>query len=182
MLSKVQQWMVRRAQRTPSPVIRWLILALGLLFFEGVLPMAVIFAGFWLDVRLGLPMWPPSPVRIIAGMMIALAGFALMVSVIWWQYNEGQGTPSPIAPTQRLITQGPYAWVRNPMYVGGVVYFAGLILAVGTWMGWVLLALGVLLIVAEVIWIEEPELEARFGEAYRRYKQRVPRFIPRLKG
>lgn len=178
MLSKLQQWMLQRARRTPSPLVRWAILIGGLFFFEGILPMALIFAGIWLDVRLGLSVETPSPLRIILGMMIALAGLTLLLSVIWMHYNEGQGTPSPLAPPQRLITHGPYAWVRNPMYLAGVVYYAGLLLAVGTWMGWVLLALGTAFVLAEVIWIEEPELEARFGEAYRRYRQRVARFIP----
>ncbi len=180
MFPKVHQWLVRQAQRRPSPAVRWLILALGFFFFEGVLPAAVILVGFWLDVRLGLPMWPLSPLRIVGGMLLALAGFTLVLAVVWVQYSEGQGTPSPLAPPQRLLTQGPYAWVRNPMYLGAVVYFAGLLLAAGTWMGWALWALGVAALAAEVIWIEEPELEARFGQAYRRYKQRVPRFLPRL--
>ena len=180
MLPKLHHWMIERARKTPSPALRWLIMAGGLLFFEGVLPAIVLFVGFWLDVRLGLPPWPFSLPRVMLGMGIAFVGFMLLVTVVWMHHHEGRGTPSPIAPTRRLLTDGPYAWVRNPMYLGGILYFFGLILATGTWMGLVLLALGVFLIVAEVIWIEEPELEARFGEAYRRYKQRVPRFIPRL--
>jgi hypothetical protein len=80
---------------------------------------------------------------------------------------------------QALATTGPYAYTRNPLYLGSIILAAGFIVAARSW--WVLLIAVVILIAIywPVIRSEEDYLHSRFPE-YREYAARVPRFFPRL--
>ena len=82
----------------------------------------------------------------------------------------------PWKPASALVTHGFFRFLRNPMYVGLVVLVAGLaILLASDWM----LVMTVLLAVTlhlGVVRREERYLEAKFGDAYRRYRDRVPRY------
>jgi hypothetical protein len=80
-----------------------------------------------------------------------------------------------------MVTAGPYALVRNPMYLGtvtGVLAFAGMS---GLWP--VVLADGFIVgvVYAGAVAYEEAFLAGQFGESYRRYRQAVPRFLPALR-
>lgn len=92
-----------------------------------------------------------------------------------------EGTPVPANPPGSLVLQGPYARVRNPMLTGvfAALFGAGILLrspsAVFLWT-----PAYVVLHVLELKWVEEPDLEERFGEAYRAYRAAVPMFMPRL--
>ncbi len=76
-----------------------------------------------------------------------------------------------------LATDGPYAVTRHPMYTGLLAMVLGAALV---WDSAATLALAVLLVVPFHLQarIEEPLLEAHFGEAYREYRRRVPRLLP----
>lgn len=76
----------------------------------------------------------------------------------------------------RLITTGPYRYTRNPQYLGDSLSILVFMLLTNSWMVWVIGVLGVLLNILAPF-TEEPWLEERFGEEYRQYKTRVPRFI-----
>jgi protein-S-isoprenylcysteine O-methyltransferase Ste14 len=92
---------------------------------------------------------------------------------------EGQGSPTPAAPTGRLVVSGAYRWVRNPMYLATAAMIAGQGL---------LLARPILLVGAAVYlatlaaatrrW-EEPALARRFGASYETYREAVPGWWPR---
>ena len=77
---------------------------------------------------------------------------------------------------ERIVTSGPYAWSRNPMYAGHVVFFTGLAISSGS-----PLAIGALL--GHLPWFDrrarrdEARLHARFGAAYDDYAARVPRWV-----
>ncbi|HZZ91512.1 MAG TPA: isoprenylcysteine carboxylmethyltransferase family protein [Usitatibacter sp.] len=89
----------------------------------------------------------------------------------------GGGGPGLSVPPDRIVSEGPYRWVRNPMYLGHLLFFAGLALALGSWVAAAVLAF-------HVAWFDrrvredEAHLEQRFGEAYREYRRRVKRWIP----
>ncbi len=91
----------------------------------------------------------------------------------------GGGGPGISIPPQRIVDEGPYRWVRNPMYLGHLIFFAGMALVLGSW-----IALAVL--VFHVFWFDrrvredEERLAALFGEPYREYCRRVKRWIPGL--
>lgn len=113
------------------------------------------------------------------GLVLAAAGLMLAAWTARLFLTLGRGTPAPWTPPRRLVVAGPYRHVRNPMITGVLLMLAAESLLFGSWpiVGWMLVFFfvhGVYLTRAE-----EPGLERRFGEDYRRYKANVPRWIPR---
>lgn len=79
-----------------------------------------------------------------------------------------------------LVTGGPFALVRNPLYVGNIMLWVGFALTARlAWLAPVILALLGVEYHAIVRW-EEHLLDSRVGEAYRTYVERVPRWLPKL--
>ena len=114
-------------------------------------------------------------VAVVAG--VALAGWCVVVFAL-----EGRGTPAPFDPPRRLVTRGPYRFVRNPMYLGGSVALTGAALF---YRSPALLAFAVLFFGGAHVFVvtyEEPRLERSFGDAYREYVERTDRWIPRPPG
>lgn len=80
----------------------------------------------------------------------------------------------------RLVTTGPYRYSRNPQYLSDSLSILGYMVFTNSWMVWVVGTLGVILNIMAPF-TEEPWLEERFGDAYREYRERVPRFIRLVK-
>jgi protein-S-isoprenylcysteine O-methyltransferase Ste14 len=91
----------------------------------------------------------------------------------------GRGTLAPWDPTQRLVVAGPYAHVRNPMITGVLALLLGEALIFGSVAIAIWAAVFAVTNHAFFLAYEEPAVERRFGEDYRRYKENVPRWIPR---
>ncbi len=92
----------------------------------------------------------------------------------------GRGTPAPFAPPRRLVTRGPYRFVRNPMYIGVRLILVG---AAIFYKSLPLLGYAVLFFLAThlfVVWYEEPTLRRTFGHEYEVYSRRVRRWWPRV--
>jgi len=92
-------------------------------------------------------------------------------------FPPGDGAEENNVP-QRLVLEGPYRYVRNPLYDTDFALILGTGLLTSSWF----LALLAILYAAQLalqLPLEERELRARFGRPYRRYCQLVPRFIPR---
>jgi len=78
-----------------------------------------------------------------------------------------------------LVAQGWYRWVRNPMYIGGLMLLLGHVVwwsSIGTA---VYTALYCVATASFVVFYEEPTLKRKFGAPYERYMREVPRWIPR---
>jgi protein-S-isoprenylcysteine O-methyltransferase Ste14 len=137
----------------------------------------VIHRDFLLRFRLELPL----AVRIL-GLALFMAGTALQV---WTGQLLGMkgliGLPE-ISPKAhgRLTTEGPFSVVRHPTYLAHTIMFAGVFLITRVTSVGVITLVDLIVINSVVIPLEERELDARFGEEYRRYKERVPQFFPRL--
>lgn len=107
------------------------------------------------------------------------AGWAAMLWCFWNFMITGRGTPAPIDPPKELVVVGLYRFVRNPMYVAGILVL----------IGWLLWSPSLSLLLAPFIFFgavhlfvtlyEEPTLKKKFGAAYEAYLQRVPRWLPR---
>lgn len=114
-------------------------------------------------------------VQQVAGMVIGAAGAAVALWCIFTFAAIGRGTPAPFDPPRRLVIQGPYRFVRNPMYIG-----AGLALASAALFYESLSLLGYagLFFLAThlfVVWYEEPTLRRTFGQEYEAYCGQVRR-------
>ncbi|MCA9186344.1 MAG: isoprenylcysteine carboxylmethyltransferase family protein [Pirellulaceae bacterium] len=80
-----------------------------------------------------------------------------------------------------LLTTGPYAWVRHPMYTGLLLFLLGLLVV--DWRIWRIAAWGVLIaVLLAKLRIEERELAARFGERYASYRRNTGRLLPKRRG
>lgn len=108
-----------------------------------------------------------------AGMPVLLDSFARFAL-------QGLGTPAPIAPPRHLVVTGLYRYVRNPMYVAGLLIISGQGLFFGSvrvleygLAVWLIFHLFVLL-------YEEPVLRSKFGAEYDEFRANVRRWIPRL--
>ncbi len=90
------------------------------------------------------------------------------------------GLKNVIGMEDGLITDGPYRYTRNPQYIGDSLSIIGYIVLTNSGM---VLIIGVLGVILNLLapYTEEPWLEERYGERYREYKRRVPRFIGKVK-
>jgi len=89
----------------------------------------------------------------------------------------GGGGPGMETPPERLVTSGPFALCRNPMYLGHLIFLAGLALSLRSWAG-AALALATAASLQLRVLRDERRLGERFGEPYLQYCSRVRRWIP----
>lgn len=156
--------------------------ALKTFIFTLLIPGTVAVLGPYLLLTSSSAAFPPA-----AGSMRWLGVVPLLLGsmiYLWCAADfvlAGRGTPAPINPPKELVVRGLYQHVRNPMYVGVILWligvtliFAALPLLVYTLFVWV----GFHLFVQQY---EEPSLRRRFGATYERYCQVVPRWVPHLR-
>lgn len=118
--------------------------------------------------------------QILSGIILVIAGLFFLVSTIKLFATFGKGTLAPWAPTQKLIIEGPYKYVRNPMITGVLFILAGEVVFLYSKE---LLYWAVFFFILNAIYFplsEEKGLVKRFGYEYEEYKKHVPRWIPRL--
>lgn len=124
--------------------------------------------------------WPLSfiagPSRYVAGGVIVIVSFAILPFALG-RFRR-LGTPFDVRkPAVALITDGPYRFSRNPIYISLTLLYLGIGVLLDN--GWVLI-LAVPVVVAIDRWVvarEERHLEAKFGAQYLRYKSEVRRWL-----
>jgi protein-S-isoprenylcysteine O-methyltransferase Ste14 len=133
----------------------------------------------WWMTHFRFPPHEPVWQELIAGLLIALGLIPLFASMLRF-ITEGRGTLVPAVPTERLVVSGLYRYVRNPMYVGVLTALAGETVLLWTRQMVNYLIVVFILIHLFVVLYEEPTLTHRHPEDYPRYKNNVPRWLPRL--
>ena len=117
----------------------------------------------------------------LAGALSLAVGVALFAASLRRFATEGEGTLAPWDPPRALVLRGPYRYVRNPMISGVLFVLLGEALVLrSARLGW-WAALFAALNATYIPLVEEPQLERRFGEAYREYRRHVRRFVPRVR-
>lgn len=110
---------------------------------------------------------------------VMAAGYLLYRLCGEYRVGRGAGSWGFAEPPKRLVTDGPYAYTRNPMYLGHLLFLAGLVGA--TWSPIALAcALWQYRRLAARVRVDEERLERIFGDEYREYVTSVPRWLPRL--
>jgi protein-S-isoprenylcysteine O-methyltransferase Ste14 len=167
-----------RPSRTRSLSALWAKSAVNAALFFAIFMVALP----WLAYRLlpaGLPV-APGIARWLAGLLAVLA-VAAWIACLDAFSRYGRGTPFPADAPRHLVTTGLFSMTRNPIMVAEL----SLIWAEALYFG----SLGILVYAAAisglaqlaVVYIEEPELLARFGEPYAAYCRNVPRWLPGLR-
>jgi protein-S-isoprenylcysteine O-methyltransferase Ste14 len=113
------------------------------------------------------PLMPRLPIAILIFVMGSLIG--------GWAFFTF-GLKNTIGVDDKLVTSGPYRYTRNPQYIGDSLNIIGYMVLTNSWMIWISGVLGVLLNLLAP-YTEEPWLDERYGERYREYKRKTPRFI-----
>ena len=157
-------WVLIRAVTYATMFIGFILVFLParVLSWSGITPVPVI--GVWQ----------------VFGMIVAGVGAAIALWCILTFVFLGKGTPAPFDPPRRLVVQGPYRIVRNPMYVGAGLALAGASLVYKSVP--LLSYAGLFWLVTHgfVVWYEEPTLRRTFGNAYEVYCEQVGRWWPKL--
>src|SRR5215216_3818220 len=137
--------------------------------------LAVI-AGLVLDWLVPLPFLPEDWPAGLLGAAVFVLALALAVSAIATMTRAGTNVPTN-RPTTAVVEGGPYRFTRNPIYMGMFGGLIGLGIAFDNlWLPLMLVPFA-LVIRYGVVAREEAYLERKFGDAYRRYRQRVRRWL-----
>jgi len=149
----------------------------GVIIFPPLIPLSVLVVGIILNfvMPLGLLTHVPLLGRIVVGVIAFVVGLGMVIGANRIFQHVGTNV-RPSQPTLALATTGIFRWTRNPMYVGGSIALLGI--AISCALDWVLLllVLSLPLVHYGIILREERYLERKFGDAYRRYKTKVPRY------
>jgi protein-S-isoprenylcysteine O-methyltransferase Ste14 len=121
----------------------------------------------------------PAAVLIIGGVLVAAGAAALLFAFAQFAI-QGRGTPAPPVPTEQLVVQGLYRYVRNPMYLAVLAVILGQSLLLSRPVLLAYAAAVAALFVAFVYGYEQPTLTRRYGAQYEAYRQAVPGWWPRL--
>jgi protein-S-isoprenylcysteine O-methyltransferase Ste14 len=164
---------IRRSEEPPGLIAGRLVVALPL--FGGVVAY-VANPGWMMWASLSLPTWARW-----TGVAIGL----LVVPSIYWVLTAlGTNVSETVLtkPQHRLVTTGPYRWLRHPLYTVGIALFLSIALMAGNW--FILLWAVVALIAVRLVVVprEEAQLVARFGDDYRRYRTGTGSLVPSLLG
>jgi protein-S-isoprenylcysteine O-methyltransferase Ste14 len=166
-----------RSRRTPSVHVAATLAQITVFWGVclGVIPLILALA----EQRWGLA--ADLPVAVPAGGAVL---FVLASSLGLWSAVainvKGDGTPLPSAMPNRLVIAGPYRVIRNPMAVSGIAQGIAIGLMLSSWLVIVYAVLGSLVWNYAIRPWEEADLEARFGNDYRLYRDNVRCWLPRL--
>jgi protein-S-isoprenylcysteine O-methyltransferase Ste14 len=169
-----------QSQRSGEPLDRtkegWpILISIRLL---GLLTLGSAAAWIWNPKSFGWASWPISTGFRWAGVV----GFGVSIAWLIWMFHTLGSNLTDTVVTRRdayFVDNGPYRFVRNPMYTGVLMATMSLGFAFGTWL---LPVAGstVFALFAVRTRIEEKYLIERFGDQYRDYMKRVGRFFPKL--
>jgi len=131
--------------------------------------------GLALHAPFRIPVLPVTVARILGVLLIACAA-AIFISALRAMARAGTSFRTE-RPTTAIVTDGPFGYTRNPIYVALTLRYVGIALTINAL--WVLLLIVPVIVVMQlgVVAREERYLERKFGDEYVRYKARVHRWV-----
>ena len=150
-------------------------------FFVIYLPILLVKSSLSMDVL--------NANELISGLLswrlfcvFGLFGLFLSLWTVFVQVKRGLGTPLSGLPPAKLLVDAPYSYCRNPMALGGIIFYFGICVFIGSWKAFYIVTGVAALILSYIKFLEERELESRFGQPYIEYKRQMPFLIPRIFG
>ena len=113
---------------------------------------------------------------------LGVAGSVTAALLLVWMFNSlGKNITDSVSTRQehRLVTEGPYRWIRHPLYTFGALLFLSVSLIIDSWFI-PLIGITTYAFLVHRTGIEEKMLHERFGEQYQQYTERTGRFFPRF--
>ncbi|MGB7589697.1 MAG: isoprenylcysteine carboxylmethyltransferase family protein [Terriglobia bacterium] len=153
--------------------LRSVIYMSGFLLFFGWIALLVRTFDQSFGVSLPAATEIPGAILVVVGAILVLACAGVFIS-------RGRGTPAIFDAPRAFVAIGPYKYVRNPMYIGGLILLIGFGLYERSISILFLALLLFPLVHLFVLFYEEPTLTRKFGSSYQEYRRAVCRWIPRL--
>ena len=159
--------------------MRVFVLIRAIVYATCFIAFLLIFVPTRLLDRSGIARPPGMGVPELLGATAATVGALLALWCIFTFVFVGRGIPAPFDPPRRLVVRGPYRFVRNPMYLGHIIFLIGLTLILRS-------VFAAILTVAVATWFhirvcrDEKRLLLRLGEPYERYLRSVERWLTGL--
>jgi protein-S-isoprenylcysteine O-methyltransferase Ste14 len=140
-----------------------------------LLCILLLVGGRWLPAILTLRLYPPGPTLPLVGAALVAAGLAF---AIWARVHLGRNWSSKVVVKEdhSLVRDGPYRWVRHPIYTGMLLALLGTALAIGEWRGFLALACALIGVLFRVH-AEEARMGETFSE-YAQYRRQTSALIP----
>jgi protein-S-isoprenylcysteine O-methyltransferase Ste14 len=133
----------------------------------------------------GLELLSPKPFLehpYLAGQVLAFVLIAAGVGLrAWGSGTAGGHTRSGTIEACHLATGGPFAYVRNPIYLGSILLGVGMSALIGDVLAYALTAVAFSILYFAIVPAEEDHLQKTFGSTYETYRSAVPRLIPRFR-
>ncbi len=116
---------------------------------------------------------------IIVGLTVMLSGMALRTYSAG--YLLGRHTVTKVE-ADFLCTSGPFAYIRNPLYLGNIIVGIGTCISLNEWFGYPIIILNYIFMYSIIIPFEERFLQEKYGNVFTEYKNHIRRFLPKLRG
>ena len=142
-----------------------MVAAIVLLIFQNI-PMSILDENF---IPMGYTVYSIGIVFTAIGLIFSA----------WARHHLGSNWSQAITIKEdhRLITSGPYAFVRHPIYTGLLLALIGTAIAIGKWRGLIAVALVFTVLMYKLI-LEEKLMQVQFGDSYKKYSRQVSALIP----
>ncbi len=157
-----------------------LSLIIGVPLFLGLVPFLIYFFGKKIDKLLAIkPVFTSWTWKLLAA-AILFFGFYFAFWSVFTMIFRHKGFPVSINPKGELITDGPYAFSRNPMWFGTAMIYTGFALFTSS-LGAILIVLAMwILFPLYLKFVEEKHLIKKFGDQYLEYKAKTPMLFPKF--
>lgn len=136
-----------------------------------------LLAGLFLGWLLDFPSFDmDETTKFAAAGTLLVLGFGIGIAALSVFRRRGTN-PEPWRASTTIVAEGVFRWTRNPMYIGMTLVYCGLAILFESFAAFLMLPFVLIIIRTYVIAREERYLETKFGDEYRRYRQRVRRWI-----